>query len=93
MLKSNANVVLAASSGITFVTGDSVLTMNPNGTISLQCKNFQINASGQGEINTGGTLDLNINKPAQAPAVSPTPGEIAAEVSNVFANKDAGSSS
>ncbi len=92
ILKSNSNIMLAASSGITFVTGDSMLTMNPNGTISLQCKNFQINASGQGEINTGGTLDLNINQPAAAPAPSPTPGEIAAEVSDVFANKDAGSS-
>ena len=92
ILKSNSNIMLAASSGITFVTGDSMLTMNPNGTISLQCKNFQINASGQGEINTGGTLDLNISQPAAAPAPSPTPGEIAAEVSNVFANKNAGSS-
>ncbi|KOC92733.1 type VI secretion system Vgr family protein [Winslowiella iniecta] len=91
ILKSNSNIMLAASSGITFVTGDSLLNMNPNGTISLQCKNFQINASGQGEINTGGILDLNINQPVPVAAPSPSPTEIAAEVSKVFIIKDAGS--
>jgi len=92
ILQSNSNIMLAASSGITFVTGDSMLNMNPNGTISLQCKNFQINASGQGEINTGGILDLNINQPVPITPPSPTPADIATEVSKVFITKDAGSS-
>ncbi|MDX5631081.1 MULTISPECIES: hypothetical protein [unclassified Brenneria] len=58
--------------------------------MSIQRVQFQINASGQGETNTGGTLDLNIKKPAKAEAPQPTPAKITEEVTNTF-NKSSGS--
>lgn len=87
VLKVQGGMVLASGEGISLVSGDSMLTLMPNGTISLQCKQFQINASGQGEINTGGTLDLNINVPGTAAQPSPTPDEIKNDVMEAFQNK------
>ncbi|CAX58128.1 type VI secretion system tip protein TssI/VgrG [Erwinia billingiae] len=87
VLKVQGGMVLASGEGISLVSGDSMLTLMPNGTISLQCKQFQINASGQAEINTGGTLDLNINVPGTAAQPSPTPDEIKNDVMEAFQNK------
>lgn len=87
VLKVQGGMVLASGEGISLVSGDSMLTLMPNGTISLQCKQFQINASGQAEINTGGTLDLNINVPGTAAQPSPTPDEIKNDVMEAFHNK------
>ncbi|MCX0501409.1 type VI secretion system Vgr family protein [Erwinia billingiae] len=87
VLKVQGGMVLASGEGISLVSGDSMLTLMPNGTISMQCKQFQINASGQGEINTGGTLDLNINVPGTAAQPSPTPDEIKNDVMEAFQNK------
>lgn len=87
VLKVQGGMVLASGEGISLVSGDSMLTLMPNGTISMQCKQFQINASGQGEINTGGTLDLNINVPGTAAQPSPTPDEIKNDVTEAFQNK------
>lgn len=89
-LKTQGAITLASAQMIRLVAGGSVLTLLENGTISLQCDNFQINASAQGQINTGGTLDLNINKPAEAAAADPTPDSIITEVNNTF--KEGGSS-
>ncbi|WP_459518816.1 type VI secretion system Vgr family protein, partial [Erwinia amylovora] len=82
---------IASGAGIRLVSGDSMLILDPNGTISLQCSNLQINASGQGEINTGGTLDLNIQQPAKGAAPQPTPGEITSLVNQAFKAPDSGS--
>ncbi|MCL2894506.1 type VI secretion system Vgr family protein [Brenneria tiliae] len=90
VMKTQQQILLASGLGISLVSGDSMLTLNPNGTVSIQCVQFQINASGQGEINTGGTLDLNIKKPAKAEAPQPTPAKITEEVNNTF-NKSSGS--
>ncbi|MEN4890110.1 type VI secretion system Vgr family protein [Erwinia billingiae] len=87
VLKVQGGMVLASGEGISLVSGDSMLTLMPNGTISLQCKQFQINASGQAEINTGGTLDLNINVPGTVAQPSPTPDEIKNDVMEAFQNK------
>lgn len=87
VLKVQGGMVLASGEGISLVSGDSMLMLMPNGTISLQCKQFQINASGQAEINTGGTLDLNINVPGTAAQPSPTPDEIKNDVMEAFQNK------
>ncbi|KAB8310337.1 type VI secretion system tip protein VgrG [Erwinia endophytica] len=89
VMQVQGGIALASGEGISLISGDSMLTLMPNGTISLQCVNVEINASGQGQINTGGTLDLNINQPAKAAAPQPTPAEIKEQVNNAF--KDSGS--
>ncbi|WP_049293943.1 type VI secretion system tip protein TssI/VgrG, partial [Franconibacter helveticus] len=88
-LKAQGPATIASATGIRLVAGDSVLEMGANGQVNLYCKGFKINASGAGEINTGGTLDLNITQPAAPASVSPTPGEIESEVKNTF-NKGEG---
>lgn len=40
----------ASAQGISLIAGDSVLTLLQNGTVSLQCKNFEINATAQGKL-------------------------------------------
>lgn len=90
VLKTQQNILLAAGQSISLVSGDSMLTLDHSGTVSIQCVNFQINASGQGEINTGGTLDLNIKQPAKAKTPPPTPADITNEVNSVF-KKSSGS--
>jgi len=78
---------IASGKGISFVSGSSVLTLDPNGTISLQCDQFQINATGNGQINTGGTLDLNINEPKAGDTPDPTPFTIGYEILQAFNKK------
>ncbi|EOS94850.1 Rhs element Vgr family protein [Erwinia tracheiphila PSU-1] len=90
LMQTQGGIVQASAQGISLIAGDSVLTLLQNGTVSLQCKNFEINATAQGQINTGGTLDLNINTPATPVAAKPTPGDITSAVSAAF--KDGGSS-
>lgn len=90
VMKVQGAIVHSSAQGIRLVAGDSVMTLNNNGTISLQCKNFEINATSQGQINTGGTLDLNISTPATPPPAEPTPAQITSAVNNTF--KDGGSS-
>ncbi|SEK85738.1 type VI secretion system secreted protein VgrG [Kosakonia sacchari] len=77
-------LVQASDSGIMLVAGKSVLTLGANGTVSLQCLNFSIDALSNGEINTGGTLDLNITRPESLPTVEPTPEQIQAAVKAAF---------
>ena len=77
-------LVQASDSGIVLVAGKSVLTLGANGTVTLQCENFSIDALSNGEINTGGTLDLNITRPESLPTVEPTPAQIQAAVKAAF---------
>ncbi|MEI2602967.1 type VI secretion system tip protein TssI/VgrG [Erwinia aphidicola] len=90
-LDSQGAILLSSGQGIRLLSGDSMLILDPNGTISLQCLNFQINASQQGEINTGGTLDLNVRQPAQAAPQQPTPADITAKVKDAFNNSGSNS--
>ena len=90
-LDSQGAILLSSGQGIRLLSGDSMLVLDPNGTISLQCLNFQINASQQGEINTGGTLDLNVKQPAQAAPQQPTPADITAKVKDAFNNSGSNS--
>ncbi|AML57959.1 Uncharacterized protein conserved in bacteria [Serratia rubidaea] len=89
-MKTQQQIMLSSGEGITLVSGDSKLTLNPNGTVSIQCTQFEINASAQGEINTGGTLDLNVKKPAKGATPKPTPAEITQEVAKVFKGSSEG---
>jgi len=78
-------LVQASDTGIRLVSGSSVLELGANGQVTLQCINFTVNATGAGEINTGGTLDLNLKKPSEpGSAPKPTPGEIQAAVRKTF---------
>ncbi|HBV38715.1 MAG TPA: type VI secretion system tip protein VgrG, partial [Erwinia sp.] len=86
-VRSDGRMQLASSKSISLVSGDSMLTLDANGTVSIQCKNFQINASEQGQINTGGTLDLNMTQPAKAPSPSPTPKDISSELEKELNDK------
>ena len=90
-LDTQGAILLSSGQGIRLLSGDSMLILDPNGTISLQCLNFQINASQQGEINTGGTLDLNVKQPAQAAPQQPTPADITAKVKDAFNNSGSNS--
>ncbi len=90
-LRVQGGLELASGEGISFISGDSVLTLNPNGTISLQCTQFEINATGKGQINTGGTLDLNISQPTPGVTPDPTPMTIAIQVEEAFDKKGSNS--
>ncbi|EKK3985644.1 type VI secretion system Vgr family protein, partial [Cronobacter sakazakii] len=84
-IKGQGTVTVSSATGIRLVTGDSVLEMSANGEVNLYCTKFAINASGTGQINTGGTLDLNLkNEPDKASNVAPTPGDIQNEVAKTF---------
>ncbi|ELY3761212.1 type VI secretion system tip protein VgrG [Cronobacter universalis] len=84
-IKGQGTVTVSSATGIRLVTGDSVLEMSANGEVNLYCTKFAINASGTGQINTGGTLDLNLKKePDKASNVAPTPGDIQNEVAKTF---------
>ncbi|MCX8960514.1 bacteriophage T4 gp5 trimerisation domain-containing protein, partial [Erwinia psidii] len=86
IMKTQGAIVQASAHGISLVAGESVLTLLNNGTVSLQCKNFEVNATGRGQINTGGTLDLNISTPGKSEPAQPTPEQIASAVSDAFKN-------
>ncbi|EKY3200883.1 VgrG protein [Cronobacter turicensis] len=83
-IKGQGTVTISSATGIRLVTGDSVLEMGANGQVNLYCTQFAINASGTGQINTGGTLDLNLKDPDKATSVAPTPADIQNEVAKTF---------
>lgn len=56
--------LMEAGEQIRLVCGDSVLELNRNGQINLTGKAFNIYASGDGLIETGGKLDLNLGSSA-----------------------------
>lgn len=90
-LSAEGTLTLASASSIQLICGESMLIMNETGDVVLQCNTFSVNASAQGEINTGGTLDLNIKKPGVSLSFSPMPDQIKELVSAVF-NKNKGNS-
>lgn len=77
-------LVQASDTGIQLVAGKSVLTLGANGTVTLQCENFKIDAMGDGQINTKGLLDLNLSKPESLPEVEPTISQIQEAVKKAF---------
>ena len=90
-LSVEGTLTLASASAIRLICGDSTFIMNEAGDVMLECNTFSINAAAQGEINTGGTLDLNIKKPGSAISVAPMPDQIKERVNAVF-NKNKGNS-
>jgi type VI secretion system secreted protein VgrG len=51
--------LIEAGAQIRLVCGQSVLEMNASGEINISGTSFKIYASGKGDIDTGGRLDLN----------------------------------
>uniref|UniRef100_UPI0023B8F84A type VI secretion system Vgr family protein n=1 Tax=Mixta sp. Marseille-Q2659 TaxID=2736607 RepID=UPI0023B8F84A len=90
-LSVEGTLTLASASAIRLICGDSTFIMNEAGDVMLECNTFSINAAAQGEINTGGTLDLNIKKPGGAISVAPMPDQIKERVNAAF-NKNKGNS-
>ena len=90
-LSTEGTLTLASASSISLICGDSALIMNEAGDVMLQCNTFSINAAAQGEINTGGTLDLNIKNPGGSLSIAPMPDQIKELVNTVF-NKNKGNS-
>ena len=82
--KVQGNLTLASGSSIKLVTGQSALILGANGTVTLQCNDFKIDALGSGQINTKGLLDLNLSTPQKHDDVAPTIDQIQAAVTKVF---------
>ncbi|MEN5142455.1 type VI secretion system tip protein VgrG [Pseudomonas juntendi] len=61
--------LMEAGEQIRLVCGQSVLEMHADGRINLSGVQFNLTVSGDGEINTGG--DLNLNMPGGAAATAP----------------------
>ena len=61
-----------------------MLTLGANGTVTLKCVDFQIDAIGSGAINTAGLLDLNLTKPTKGEDAQPTIAQIQAAVKAAF---------
>jgi len=51
--------LIEAGAQIRLVCGQSVLEMNASGEINISGTSFKLYASGKGDIDTGGRLDLN----------------------------------
>ncbi|CAI8715890.1 type VI secretion system Vgr family protein [Kosakonia quasisacchari] len=77
-------LVQASDNSIQLVAGQSVLTLGANGTVTLKCVDFQIDAIGSGAINTAGLLDLNLTKPTKGEDAQPTIAQIQAAVKAAF---------
>lgn len=82
--KVQGTLTLASGSSIKLVTGQSALILGANGTVTLQCNDFKIDAQGSGQINTGGLLDLNLSKPEPQGEVAPTISQIQDAVKQAF---------
>ena len=82
--KVQGNLILASGSSIKLVTGQSALILGANGTVTLQCNDFKIDALGSGQINTKGLLDLNLSTPQKHDDVAPTIDQIQAAVTKAF---------
>ena len=82
--KVQGTLTLASGSSIKLVTGQSALILGANGTVTLQCNDFKIDAQGSGQINTGGLLDLNLSEPEPQGEVAPTISQIQDAVKQAF---------
>lgn len=77
-------MVMASDTEIRLVSGNSALVLGAGGQVTLLCSDFVINASGGGQINTRGMLDLNLATPPENTAINPTIDEIQQAVAAVF---------
>ncbi|WP_438280641.1 type VI secretion system Vgr family protein [Pseudomonas alabamensis] len=57
--------LLEVGDNLRLVCGKSVIELNASGQINISCLQFSFHASKDAEINTGGTLDLNVGNGAK----------------------------
>ncbi|MBJ9977380.1 type VI secretion system tip protein VgrG [Pseudomonas sp. S75] len=57
--------LIEVGENLRLVCGKSVIELNASGQINISCEQFSFHASKDGEINTDGTLDLNVGSGAQ----------------------------
>ncbi|WP_459207110.1 type VI secretion system Vgr family protein [Pseudomonas sp. MLB6B] len=60
--------LLEVGNVLRLVCGKSVIELNASGQINISCEQFSFHAKQDAEINTGGTLDLNLGGEAQTSA-------------------------
>ncbi|MBF8778185.1 type VI secretion system tip protein VgrG [Pseudomonas fulva] len=61
----STSYLIEAGESLRLVCGKSVIELNASGQINLSCVQFSFHASADGQINTDGTLDLNVGDGAQ----------------------------
>ena len=82
----SSTYLIEAGEGIRLVCGESVFEMYANGLVNISCVEFNISASGAGQINTGGTLDINVpgGKAGASPEGQGVKASIDAQINAVF---------
>ncbi|MHC6223440.1 type VI secretion system Vgr family protein [Pseudomonas sp. X10] len=61
----STSYLIEVGENLRLVCGKSVIELNASGQINLSCVQFNFHASGDAQINTDGTLDLNIGGAAE----------------------------
>ncbi|MDV9031545.1 type VI secretion system tip protein VgrG [Pseudomonas sp. RAC1] len=61
----STSYLIEVGENLRLVCGKSVIELNASGQINISCEQFSFHASKDGEINTDGTLDLNVGSGAQ----------------------------
>ncbi|WP_441343363.1 bacteriophage T4 gp5 trimerisation domain-containing protein, partial [Pseudomonas sp. ICMP 561] len=83
--------LIEVGENLRLVCGKSVLELNASGQINLSGVQFNFNASGSAEINTGGLLHLNIGgAPGATPDGQGEKGSIDAAVNALFSKPKSG---
>ena len=61
----STSYLIEVGENLRLVCGKSVIELNASGQINISCEQFSFHASKDAEINTDGTLDLNVGNGAQ----------------------------
>lgn len=61
----STSYLIEVGENLRLVCGKSVIELNASGQINISCEQFSFHAKQNGEINTDGTLDLNVGSGAQ----------------------------
>ncbi|MDH0301304.1 MULTISPECIES: type VI secretion system tip protein VgrG [unclassified Pseudomonas] len=61
----SSSYLIEVGENLRLVCGKSVIELNASGQINISCEQFSFHANADAEINTGGTLDLNVGSGAQ----------------------------
>ncbi|PMZ96542.1 MULTISPECIES: type VI secretion system Vgr family protein [unclassified Pseudomonas] len=61
----STSYLIEVGENLRLVCGKSVIELNASGQINISCEQFSFHANADAEINTGGTLDLNVGSGAQ----------------------------
>ncbi|MFW0767448.1 type VI secretion system tip protein VgrG [Trabulsiella odontotermitis] len=77
-------LLLSSATGIRLVCGAAVIELDSAGNISLICNNFNFYGSADGQITTGGVLDLNMDGGGPGTATGPAADAIKAAVASAF---------